>query len=98
MFVKLESQFDEKLSGLRKQLDDISKSKAELLVAQGRLKADINQLNEKLVYIYIYIYICIYIHIYIYIYIIIMLPYFYCATYTRMIANKSSTNCDRRSH
>ena len=39
VFVKVESQFDGKLSGLRKQLDDISKSKAELLVAQGRLKA-----------------------------------------------------------
>ena len=27
-----------------------------------------------------------------------MLAYFYCATYTRMKENKSSTNCDRRSH
>ena len=30
--------------------------------------------------------------------IIIMLAYFYCAIYTRMKANKSSTKCDRRSH
>ena len=66
VFVKVESQFDGKLSGLGKQLDDISKSKAELLVAQGGLKADINQLNEKLVYMYIYIYIYIYIYVYIY--------------------------------